>query len=358
VFRFALQLAARRDMPVVIHCRDAWEDCFSILREVCRPPIRGVLHCFTGGPQELETALGLGLFISFAGNLTFPNARNLREVARKAPMERIVVETDAPYLSPQPYRARRNEPAWIVETCRALAEAKQLALKDVERITTVNAHRLFGVGPSPEKGKVAYAIRDSLYLNVTNACTDRCVFCALSDPDFWVGKGDAPFVKGHHLRLARDPTAGELLLAAGDPRLYQEIVFCGYGEPTIRLDTLLQVGRALKARGARWIRLDTNGHGDLIHQRPIAQTLAGVVDEVSVSLNAATAEQYVALCRPTFGLATYGAIKAFIRACKGVVPRVTATVVAMPGVDVEVCRRIATEELGVQYRVRPYNEVG
>lgn len=357
-FRRALQLAHRRRLPVIIHCRDAWDDIFTILREALTPPIRGVLHCFTGDAAAAKTALDLGLAISFAGNLTFKNAEPLRAVARQIPIERIVVETDAPYLTPHPRRGQRNEPAEVVQTATALAGLKSLTLEDVARITSVNAYQLFGIGPAPVRGAIAYAIRDSLYLNVTNACTDRCVFCALSDEQFWVGTGTAPFVKGHHLRMPRDPTSAELIEAAGDPARYREVVFCGYGEPTIRLSVLVEVARALKANGARRIRLDTNGHGNLIHKRSIVPDLAGLVDEVSVSLNTATAEQYVEICRPTFGLPTYEAIKTFITECKGVIPTVVATVVAMPGVDVEACRRIATQELGVQYRARGYDEVG
>lgn len=355
-FRQALGLARDRQLPVIIHCREAWDDCFAILREMGSR--RGVLHCFTGSEAHAAATLDLGLTLSFAGNLTFKNAAPLRAVAQRVPIERVVLETDAPYLAPQLHRGRRNEPAFLVETAQVLAQLKGLSVDDIARITTLNAHALFGVGPEPLRGVIAYPIRDALYLNVTNACTDRCVFCALSDPAFWAGTGTAPVVKGHHLRMARDPTAQELIEAAGDPTRYQEVVFCGYGEPTIRLSILCEVARALKQRGARRIRLDTNGHGDLIHKRSIAQDLAGLVDEISVSLNAATAQQYLALCRPTFGLAAYDSIKAFIRACKGVIPTVTATVVAMPGVDVEQCRRIAVEELGVAYRVREYDHVG
>lgn len=357
-FRRALRLAERRSLPVIIHCRDAWSDLFAILRETRPSPITGVLHCFTGDLAAATTALELGLAISFSGNLTFKNAESLRAVARRIAIERMLLETDAPYLAPHPLRGQRNEPAHLAKTAAALAELKGLSVEDIARVTSLNAYRLFGIGPEPPRGVIAYSIRDALYLNLTNACTDRCTFCALSEPAFWAGTGTAPFVKGHHLRMPRDPSAQELVAAAGDPARYREVVFCGYGEPTIRLDVLLEVARALKAHGARRLRLDTNGHGNLIHKRSIAGDLAGLIDEVSVSLNTPTAEQYVEVCRPTFGLPTYEAIKTFIRECKGVIPSVIATVVAMPGVDVEACRRIATEELDVQFRVRTYDEVG
>jgi TatD DNase family protein len=158
--------------------------------------------------------------------------------------------------------------------------------------------------------------------------------------------------------MASDPSAEEVLADAGDPSGYEEIVFCGYGEPAIRLKALTETGRRLKEKGARWIRLNTNGHGNLIHKRPIAAELKGVVDEVSVSLNTPSAQQYLEICRPVYGLETYDSIKEFIRQCRDAGLKVVATVVAMPGVDVEQCRRVAVEELKVGYRVRTYDDVG
>ncbi len=364
--RRQLRLAHELNKPVILHCREpaqqgaghAYADLFAILRECLKPPIRGLLHCFSGGRAVAEEALGMGLDLSFAGNLTFPNAESLREVAREIPLERVVLETDAPFMAPQSQRGRRNEPASLTELIHAWAELKELAPEDVARVTTVNAYHLFGIGPAPIRGKIAYPIRRSLYVNLTNACTDRCVFCSLSDEQFWKGEGPSPFVKGHHLRMPRDPKVSEVLQAAGDPTRHEEIVFCGYGEPVIRLQELLEIGRRLKEKGARWIRLNTNGHGNLIHKRPIAQELRGVVDEVSVSLNTPTAEQYLELCRPAFGLSTYDSIKRFITECRDAGMKVTATVVAMPGIDLEACRIVAEDELKVAYRVRAYDDVG
>jgi TatD DNase family protein len=358
VLRKLLRLAHELNKPVILHCREAYPDLFAILREMLKPPIRGLLHCFAGDLEVANQALELGLFLSFAGNLTFPNAEPLRVVAKAVPFDRVLLETDSPFLSPQPYRGKRNEPAYVAELVRIWAELKDLSTEDVARVTSVNTFSLFGIGAPPPPGKIAYAIRDSLYLNVTNACTDRCIFCALSTDDFWKGQGTAPIVKGHHLRIPRDPTVDEIVQAVGDPSAYREIVFCGYGEPIIRMQILLEVGRRLKAKGIQWIRLNTNGHGNLIHRRSVAPELKGIVDEVSVSLNTPTAEQYLEICRPVFGLATYDSIKQFIRECRDAGLKVVATVVAMPGVDVEQCRRVAVEELRVDYRVRTYDEVG
>ncbi|MBI3318134.1 MAG: YchF/TatD family DNA exonuclease [Candidatus Omnitrophica bacterium] len=362
--RKLLQLAHETGKPVILHCRgaqrrseEAYEDLFSILKELLKPPIAGLLHCFGGTLEEANRALELGLYLSFAGNLTFPKADALKAVAKAVPFDKVLLETDAPFLSPQAYRGKRNEPAHLTELLGTWTKIHGLTAEDVARVTTVNAHHLFGIGEAADP-QIVYPIGRSLYVNLTNACTDRCLFCALSTEEFWKGEGASPFVKGHNLRIRRDPTVEEILEAAGDLSRWEEVVFCGYGEPVIRLEVLLEAGRRLKAKGARWIRVNTNGHANLIHHRVVAPELKGVVDEVSVSLNTPTAQQYLEVCRPVFGLPTYEAIKAFIRECRDAGLKVTATVVAMPGIDVEACRRVAEEELKVGYRVRTYNDLG
>lgn len=364
--RRQLRLAHELGKPVILHCRDvgqvgagqAYADLFAILRETLKPPIRGLLHCFSGDLAAAREGMDLGLYLSFAGNLTFTNAQALRAVAKEVPFDRVVLETDGPFLAPQGQRGKRNEPSFLPELVGTWAKIKDLTPEDVARVTTVNAHHVFGIGPAPERGKVAYAIRDSLYINLTNACTDRCLFCSLSDEQFWKGEGTSPFVKGHHLRMAKDPSVEKVLADVGDPSRYAEVVFCGYGEPVIRLKELLEIGHRLREKGAKRIRLNTNGHGNLIHKRPIARELKGVVDEVSVSLNTPDARQYLEICRPAFGLETYDSIKQFIRECRDEGMKVTATVVAMAGVDVEACRKVASDELKVAYRIRTYDDVG
>ena len=165
-----------------------------------------------------------------------------------------------------------------------------------------------------------------------------------------------PIVKGHHLGLKREPTADEVLKAIGDPSGYDEVVFCGYGEPTERLDVLITVARYLKSKGKR-IRLDTNGHGDLINGRSIISELKGLIDTICISLNAETAEKYEEICKPVFEKNAYPALIQFIKDSKQVIPNVLVSIVDIPGVDVEKCKKIA-EELGVDFRVRKYNVLG
>jgi TatD DNase family protein len=334
-------------MPVIIHDRDAHEDTLRILQEEWDPKLGGVMHCFSGDIEYAKQVMALGFHISIAGPVTFPKAQALRDTVKQIPIESMLIETDAPYLAPQPVRGKRNEPAFVRYTAEEVAKVKGLSFDDVARITSYNAMQLFGIGDIPKKGKIAYPIRNSLYLNITNRCTAACTFCVRYFTDV---------VKGHNLRLKKEPTAKELVKEIGDPKKYDEIVFCGYGEPLLRLDVVKDVAAAVKKKGGR-VRIDTNGHGNLIHQRNILPELKGLVDAVSVSLNAQDAELYEKLSQPKFGPATYEAVKEFIRDAKNYIPEVTATVVSAPGVDVEACRRIA-EELGAKYRVREYNVVG
>jgi TatD DNase family protein len=342
-------IALARDLgkPLVVHSRAAAADTFAILERERAGDSGGVLHCFSGTREDGERALALGFFISFAGPLTYPRS-TLPEAARALPIERMLVETDAPFLAPQAHRGRRNEPAFVAETARALAAIKGLAERDVRRITTRNACALFKLPCPPAAPEIAYPIRNSLYLNVTSRCSNRCTFCT---------RESSPIVKGHDLQLDREPSAREVLAAAGDVSAYDEVVFCGFGEPLLRWDVVREVARGLKERGAR-VRINTNGQARLFLGRDILPEMAGLVDALSVSLNAQDAARYVKICRPDAGASAYEAVKEFIRAARAFVPSVTASVVALPGVDVEACRRIAEQELGAAYRVRPFNEVG
>ena len=146
IFRRQLRLARARNLPVVIHSRTADADTIAILREELTGYERaGVLHCFGGSLSMAQAAIELGFFISFAGNLTFKKAEALREVAGRLPLERLLVETDCPYLTPVPYRGKRNEPARVVETAGFLAGIHDRELEDVARTTSGNFRKLFRV---------------------------------------------------------------------------------------------------------------------------------------------------------------------------------------------------------------------
>jgi TatD DNase family protein len=347
-FRELLRLGKDLQLPIILHDRDAHEEILKILREEGNGRWRGVFHCFSGDVPLAKKVIQMGFFISIPGTVTFSKATTQQEVVRCIPLEKILLETDCPYLAPEPYRGKRNEPAFIRNTAEKVASLKSLSVEDVCRITSLNARALFGIGEEVPKGKIVYPIRNSLYLNLTNRCSNLCTFCA---------KKASYVVKGHDLELSREPSAEELVQAVGDPQRYQEIVFCGFGEPLLRLETVKTVAAELKKKGAR-VRIDTDGQANLVYGRNILPELKGLVDAVSVSLNAESPEKYQRLCRSPFGEESFHGILDFIREAKKVIPEVVATIVEMPGVDVEACRRLAEEELGVKFKRRAYDEVG
>jgi len=147
-FRTHLSAARATGLPLVIHTRDADEDCGRILEdEMTKGPFRAVLHCYTGGRELAMKAMSLGLSISFTGILTFKKSQALRDLAAELPADRILVETDSPYLAPGKHRGKRNEPGYVVETARVLAEVRGVSLEEISRQTTENFFRLFSKVP-------------------------------------------------------------------------------------------------------------------------------------------------------------------------------------------------------------------
>lgn len=190
-----------------------------------------------------------------------------------------------------------------------------------------------------------YELDGNLYINLTNKCSNACTFCVRNDKDAYFG---------HELWLEKEPSAKEVLARIPeDIDRYKEYVFCGFGEPTCRLKAMLEIARALKARGAV-TRLNTNGQGSLINGRDISKDLAGAIDKINVSLNEATAEEYVKLCKPAYGEKAFYALQDFAKACAGRGIDVWFSVVDCIGQDkIEKCREIAAV-CGVPLRVRAY----
>ena len=144
-FRQQLELAEALKKPVIIHTREAMAATLKILREYRGRLRGGIMHCFAGSLEEAHHFLDLGLHLSFSGTLTYPKVGPLRQVAKEAPLDRLLVETDCPYLPPQPWRGKRNEPAYVVATARQLAEVRGLPLEEVARATWENTLRVFGL---------------------------------------------------------------------------------------------------------------------------------------------------------------------------------------------------------------------
>ncbi len=143
VFRLQIRLARDLGLPVIIHTREAEEDTIAILRQESAGAVRGVMHCFTGTRRLAEEALALGMHVSFAGIVTFPKGANVREIAPLVPADRLLCETDSPYLAPTPYRGKRNEPAWVTRVAEDLAALRGTALEDLRQQLIANFDALF-----------------------------------------------------------------------------------------------------------------------------------------------------------------------------------------------------------------------
>lgn len=149
IFRRQLAQARAARLPIVIHCRDAWPDCLATLEQDWRSSgLGGILHCFTGTLEEARQGIEMGFLVSFAGNSTYPKAQNLRDVARELPLDCLLIETDSPFLAPQPYRGKRNEPAYVAEVARTLAPVRDLPADEFAAATAGNFRRFFGLGRS------------------------------------------------------------------------------------------------------------------------------------------------------------------------------------------------------------------
>ncbi len=150
VFRDQMELAKHAKLPIVIHCRDAWTDCLNLLEEHWKATgLGGILHCFSSTLEDAKRGIDMGFLVSFAGNLTYPKAQNLRDIAKALPLEKVLIETDSPYLAPQAYRGKRNEPAYVVEVARTLASVRDLSPDEVAAATCENFRRLFRL-PRPQ----------------------------------------------------------------------------------------------------------------------------------------------------------------------------------------------------------------
>ncbi|CVK17971.1 GTP 3',8-cyclase [Sporomusa sphaeroides DSM 2875] len=195
---------------------------------------------------------------------------------------------------------------------------------------------------------ITYEWGDSLYINITNRCTNNCTFCVRNNQE--------GISRGMNLWLEREPTVSEVLadIQARDIYKYREFVFCGYGEPMLRTYDIIEICRYLKNAYNMSIRINTNGHANLICGQDITSQLAGLVDAVSISMNAKNSKEYQELCQSDYGEKAYEAMLAFAAKCKKYIPQVVLSVVdVMPDDNIQSCREIANR-IGVDFRVRHY----
>jgi len=196
---------------------------------------------------------------------------------------------------------------------------------------------------------IVYNYQNQLYVNVTNRCTNKCEFCIRFTPSG---------VDNIDLWLEHEPTVEEIInaLEKKDYKSFSEVVFCGYGEPLMRFDAVIKACRYIKENSGLKIRINTNGHANYCAKRDVTPEMKGLVDVISISLNASTAEGYQKICKCDFGEDGFYEMLDFAKKAKEYVPRVVLSVVDVIGAEeIEACRKVA-EETGVEYRVRVYSE--
>ncbi len=349
VFRKQIAIAKELGLPIVVHSRQAEEETIRILKEEKAYEVGGVMHCFTGSYEFMKACLDLGFYISYSGIITYPNAQNLREVVKRTPTYRLLIETDAPFLAPQPVRGKPNKPPYIRYTAEVMAQLiPNSSFEDIERATSENAKLLFNLSTNGHKETITYVINNKLYINLTNKCNLHCEFCQRERERNFM-------VKGYWVWVSRDPSVEEVIREIGDPTKYEEIVFCGYGEPTLRFSALKEIAKWVKEKGGK-VRVDTNGLMFTFLPKEKLRELKGLVDVWSVSLNAQDKETYNKVCRPAQGDA-FEKVVEFIKEAVKEGFEVVATAVDYEGVDMKKTEELA-RSLGARFRGRIYESVG
>ncbi|MEO8231662.1 MAG: TatD family hydrolase [Ignavibacteriota bacterium] len=342
-FKSQLDLALELELPVVIHNRDSDEDMLEIIQSYCSTGLKAQFHCFNGSLADALEFMKMNHFISFTGNITFKKSDGLREILKHIDLNHLMLETDSPFMTPIPYRGKRNVPAHVKIVAEKVSEIHNLSIEEVGRITSLNTFRFFGIGSVP-KTSFTYLLDNSLYINITNRCNADCTFCR---------RKEDPFLRGYNLGMKKseEPSADVYIKEIGDPKKYDEIVFCGYGEPTIRWDVVREVARYVKANGGN-TRINTNGHGNLINKKDITPELKDTIDVVSISFNSFDSKQYAELMRVSED--HFDEMKNFARLAKQYVNKVVMSVVSLDEVEIEKSRKVVEEEIDVEFRVRKY----
>lgn len=342
-FKSQLDLALRLELPVIIHNRDSDEDMMEIISSYCSTGLKAQFHCFNASLNDAIEYMKMSHFISFTGNITFKKSEELRNILKHIDLNHLLLETDSPFMTPVPFRGKRNEPAFVKYVADKVAEVHNITTDEVARITSLNVFRMFGIGNKPQTS-FTYKLGNALYINVTNRCNADCVFCR---------RKEDPFLRGYNLGMTKseEPPAELYIKEIGDPKQYDEIVFCGYGEPTIRWDVVKQVAEYVKRNGGK-TRLNTNGHGNIINKKDITPEMKNLIDVVSISFNSFNPKQYSNLMKvdETY----YNQMLEFAKRAKQYVQKVVMTVVDFDKVEIEKAKKFIEEEIGAEFRVRHY----
>jgi len=331
VFRRMLWMARLKDKPIVIHCRDADRDVLDMLASE-RMSFRGIFHAFNHGPAEATKATELGLHLGIGGVATFKKSR-LLDILHAIPLDRVVLETDCPYLAPAPWRGKRNEPAMVGRVVEALSKIHGVSPEDVVRQTTEN----FALAMRIEEKTLpppVYKFGNRVYIHTT--------------PDIEPG-------------LLADLAAEAAVPGSGvgsDPagrKPAEEVVICGFYEPLEHIDQVTAVAGRLREKGVR-IRVITGSRGYAAVGRDAAESLAGVIDALTVRMYGATPAQHEQAAATGLGNAAFTSLTNFIEGAVAAGIETECLFVAAPKAKIERCRELATS-LGAGCEVRRFKSL-
>jgi TatD DNase family protein len=311
VFRKMIEIARETGKPIVIHCRDAFNEVIETLSSEGASH-RGIFHAFSGTPEDAQRIFDLGFHVGIGGVVTYRNAR-LSETVAAIPIEKIVLETDSPYLTPHPWRGKRNEPSFVAHVARAVAKIKNLPLAEVARITTENYLAAMGITADALPGPV-YRIDGSVYIQAASAQPADLESITAEDAD--------------------------------------DVVLTGVVDPFDNLEHALALATQAKERGVR-VRVNTGGLANLAAGRDVTPELSGKVDEIVVVFYGTTATTHNQLAHPAVSTEEWESIRDFVRCSAAAGIDTVCEFVATPGFDPDPCRLFA-KELGAQYDIRMY----
>ena len=338
VFKEHIRLAEAFGLTLIVHSRSAEREVLDVLGEDVTVPV--IMHCFTGSADTALEAAQRGYYIGFTGVLTFRKNGRLRNLAGSLPADRILIETDAPYMSPEPVRGRRNEPFNVRYIADTISEIWGIDQEETAGTLMKNSLKAMQLGPFLRTDLV-YLLYGNIYMNITGRCTNRCRFCIKDKTD---GIG------GYYLKHHAEPFEERLdsIIGSLNPRMGKELVFCGYGEPTMRPELLERLAGSAFERGFS-VRLNTNGTCTARLSPDKTAELLEPFDTVSVSLNASCREEYRSICRPA-DEDTWDRLMEFIELARRVTS-VRLTAVRYPGIAMESVEKLA-KSLSLPLRIR------
>lgn len=315
-FRRMIRLGREKSVPVVIHCRDAFDDVMAVLRDESDQH-RGIFHAFAGTPEEAQQITDMGFHIGVGGVVTFQNSQ-LAKTLETVPLENVVLETDSPYLTPSPFRGKRNEPAYVAHVARMVARINGVTPQEVSRITDENFCRAMGLSPGMLPGPV-YRLENTVYIH----------------------------------SAAIKPDGLEALDAFGDD--IEGMVLCGLDDP-LASPTSLENTLAVAARGREkeWhVSVSTDGRANALAERDITPELADVVDEIVVLFHGTTPSQHDRTMLTSYGAGGFEEMKDFVRCSVAAGMNAVCEFIATPKFNPEPCRELA-RSLKAQYDIRMY----